>query len=617
MRYFFLLALLTIYTQVNAQVSLELNQYASGFAQPVDVVHAGDERLFVVEKAGRIRIIDGDANVLTTPFLDIDPKVNSFASERGLLGLAFHPDYANNGYFYVNYTNNGGDTRISRFSVSENDPNVADPDSEKVLMEIDQPFSNHNGGCVRFGPDGYLYIGTGDGGSGGDPINAGQDRQTLLGKMLRIDVDNGDPYGIPEDNPFMNDDETLDEVWAVGLRNPWRYSFDRLTGDLWMADVGQNDWEEIDMEPADSEGGENYGWRCLEGFENFNLSGCSDVAGMIPPVHVYANTNSVGCSVTGGNVYRGDLYPEAYGWYVYGDFCSGRIWALYQNQAGEWVNFELLNTTNSEIASFGEDVAGEMYMVGISSGRIFRLDFECNTPANPQIEGETVICNEGEAVVVQADDAPDGYSYQWFINGEPLEGEAASFLTITEAVSLNVQLVAGGSSCISNISSPVDITVAEFPDVLLTVDGNELSAVAGFESYQWLLDGQPIDGATTSTFIVEENGNYSVLITDEDGCSRESEAFTIVNTDETLKIKQLLVTPNPFTESVQLTLEPLHNGLYQFRLLDVSGKEVWTEKYQINDAWSGLLPVEQLVSGKYFLEVTHKNKKMTVPLVKQ
>ncbi|MCB0551885.1 MAG: PQQ-dependent sugar dehydrogenase, partial [Phaeodactylibacter sp.] len=222
---------------IYAQPSLQLEVFASGFSLPVDIAHAGDGRLFIVEKAGRIRIIDSDGSILPQPFLDIDARVNSLASERGLLGLAFHPDYTDNGYFFVNYTNNSGDTRISRFSVSAGNANQADPNSERILLEVDQPFNNHNAGDLNFGPDGYLYIGLGDGGSADDPGNRAQNRQNLLGKMLRIDVDNGDPYSIPEDNPFAFDDFTLDEIWAIGLRNPWRFSFDRLTGALWIADV--------------------------------------------------------------------------------------------------------------------------------------------------------------------------------------------------------------------------------------------------------------------------------------------------------------------------------------------------------------------------------------------
>ena len=233
---------------MNADAQLVLESVATGFSQPVDIANAGDDRLFIVERAGRIRII-ADGAVLPTPFLNISSQVNNSPNERGLLGLAFHPDYETNGYFYVNYTISNGDTRVSRFSVA-NDPNTADPGSEMVILEVDQPEWNHNGGCLKFGPDGYLYIGVGDGGGFNDnhgPIGNGQNTQTLLGKMLRIDVDNGTPYSIPASNPFVGNDNVLDEIWAIGLRNPWRFSFDSETGDLWIGDVGQNIWEEIDF----------------------------------------------------------------------------------------------------------------------------------------------------------------------------------------------------------------------------------------------------------------------------------------------------------------------------------------------------------------------------------
>ena len=475
MRTSLLLVFLALYFFADSQVGLELNTYVSGLSQPLDIAHAGDERLFIVEKGGTIRIIDGDINLISTPFLDIDDRVNSFASERGLLGLAFHPDYATNGYFYVNYTNNSGNTIVSRFSVTE-DPNIADPDSELILLNINQPYSNHNGGCIRFGHDGYLYVGMGDGGSGGDPLNAGQDRLTLLGKMLRIDVDGGTPYAIPADNPFVNDDFTLDEIWATGIRNPWRFSFDRLNGDLWIGDVGQNDWEEIDYQPADSEGGENYGWRCYEGFHTYNTAGCADASEMTEPVIEYANSNSVGCSVTGGVVYRGDLYPEAYGWYIYADFCSGRIWGLYPNGTDGWFNVELLNSANNNLAGFGEDISGEVYVAGVSTGIIYRLDFSCDVPSTPLIEGDAAICGPDDPALLYVSNAPEGYAFQWFKDGELLEGENASTLLLHEPGEITVSLSAGESSCVPESAIPVIIEEVNISEDLITVSGNELQA---------------------------------------------------------------------------------------------------------------------------------------------
>ncbi len=347
---------------------LALELVVDGFNRPVVVTHAGDGsgRLFVVEQAGRIRIID-DGAVLGTDFLNITSLVDSTGGEQGLLGLAFHPDYANNGYFYVNYIHdppgeNPDVTRISRFQVSMADPDIASPASEAILMTIAQDSSNHNGGDLHFGPDGFLYIALGDGGGAQDPNARGQDLETLLGKILRIDVDGGFPYAVPANNPFVGDAGALDEIWAYGLRNPWRFSFDRATGDLFIGDVGQGMVEEIDFQPAGSTGGENYGWSCMEGDVVQNFNPC-DGAPLILPILVYDHT--LGCSVSGGFRYRG-IIGGFHGQYVFGDYCSGRIWFGVPDgggwMAGEWANTAL------NISSFGEDEDGELYVLDLDGG---------------------------------------------------------------------------------------------------------------------------------------------------------------------------------------------------------------------------------------------------------
>ena len=271
----------------NAQ-QIELVSFATGFSNPVAIENAGDTRLFVAEQDGLIRIVSSTGTVNATPFLNLTSLVNSSGNEQGLLGLAFHPDYSTNGYFFINYTASNGSTQISRFSVDGLNSDLGDPASEYQILNIPQPYTNHNGGDLNFGPDGYLYIGTGDGGSGGDPGNRAQDPQELLGKMLRIDVDSGSPYSIPITNPFVGDGSTLDEIWALGMRNPWRFTFDAQTGDMYIADVGQNIWEEIDMQPASSTGGENYGWRCYEASATFNLAGgCPSASELTFPVYEY------------------------------------------------------------------------------------------------------------------------------------------------------------------------------------------------------------------------------------------------------------------------------------------------------------------------------------------
>jgi glucose/arabinose dehydrogenase len=333
-------------------------QLAIGNLQrPVDLQADGSGRLFVIEKSGRIRVIEND-QLLETPFLDITDRVGSNGNEQGLLGLAFHPQYQENGRLFVNYTDTRGDTVIARFQVSS-DPNLADPNSEVPLFGYDQPFPNHNGGAMVFGPDGYLYIGSGDGGAAGDPFGNAQNTGTMLGKILRVDVDSAEPVAVPSDNPFGN------EVWAYGLRNPWRISFDRSTDDLYIGDVGQGDWEEIDFLPAGSPGGANFGWDHREGAHDFEGGGPE---GMIDPVAEYSHPEG-GCSVTGGYVYRGSM-PEWNGVYLYGDYCTGMIWGLIQIDGG-WQN-QLIFDMQVTITSFGEDEAGEIYLVS-DTGGIFRL----------------------------------------------------------------------------------------------------------------------------------------------------------------------------------------------------------------------------------------------------
>lgn len=355
------------------ELELRAEPVVTGLAAPVHLAAPpGDSRLFVAEQAGRIRIIE-DGALLPMPFLDIAALVRS-GGEQGLLSIAFHPEYAANGRFFVNYTDRDGTTRVVRYATSAN-ANVADPTSARVILQVAQPFGNHNGGQLAFGPDGMLYIGMGDGGSAGDPLGHAQDRNTLLGALLRIDVDGGDPYIVPLDNPYVGEAGARPEIWAVGLRNPWRFSFDHGDNRIYIADVGQGRREEVNVQSA-SAAGLNYGWNRMEGSLCYPPGSVCDPAGFVLPAVEYANP-ATGCAVTGGHVYRGSAMPEFIGHYVYADYCRGWVRSFRTTPDGsvaderEWPFGDL-----GRIASFGEDASGELYIVSHDGAvhRIHRVD---------------------------------------------------------------------------------------------------------------------------------------------------------------------------------------------------------------------------------------------------
>lgn len=366
--YHFLSVFFLIFTSFCFSQDILLESFGPSFSEPVELRHAGDDRLFVVEKAGIIKVLNSDGSVNTVPFLDISSIVYSASSEGGLLGLAFHPDYPTNPSFFVNYTNSVEDTVIAKYTVSS-DPDIANT-SGTTLLIIEQPSSNHNGGSITFGADGYLYIGTGDGGSTGDPGDRAQNLNVLLGKMLRIDIDNGTPYSIPADNPYLNDgdDTTLSEIWAYGLRNPWKFSFDTVTNSLWIADVGQGDYEEINR-VGTTDSGINYGWRCYEGNAPYNLTNCAPASTMTFPVAEYSH--SFGCSITGGYVYRGTEEPGLQGKYFFADYCSTAIGILSENN-GSWTYSFTDPFSGNNWSSFGVDYLNELYIVS-KGGNIFKI----------------------------------------------------------------------------------------------------------------------------------------------------------------------------------------------------------------------------------------------------
>ena len=379
-RIFLIIASVCIGPFLFGQPVLSFTPFVTGLSGAVDIVNAGDgtNRLFIVQKNGTIRIHNG-TSLLPASFINLADTVLD-SGEQGLLSLAFHPDYENNRYFFVWYTDKEGDLTLARYQTSAGNPNVADPNSEVVLLEIPKPgtpyFTNHNGGKINFGPDGYLYVSIGDGGSGGDPFGLSQNGNSLLGKMLRLDANNFNTppyYSIPPDNPFVSDPTVRDEVWVLGLRNPWRWSFDRLTGDMWIGDVGQGLREEVNYRPAGATGGVNYGWRCYEGSLAYNTSGCAAPANYIFPIFDYPHNNSTGgFSITGGHVYRGTDFPFLIGYYLVADYVSGNVWKIRPNGSGGWQSF-IQTGLPGNISGFGEAENGRLYAVSLG-GTVYTVE---------------------------------------------------------------------------------------------------------------------------------------------------------------------------------------------------------------------------------------------------
>lgn len=466
-----------------AAQDLTLTPFASGFTRPVAIAHAGDSRLFVVQKNGVIRVVQSDGTVLPTPFLDLTGQVAT-GNEQGLLGLAFHPDHANNGFFYIDYTDTAGDTVVARYSVS-GDPNVADAGSATTLLTVDQPFANHNGGDLHFGPaDGYLYISLGDGGAFCDPGDEAQDGASLLGKMLRIDVDGGAPYAVPASNPFVGPDGVADEIWAVGLRNPWRFSFDRATHDLYIGDVGQNRNEEIDFQPASSAGGENYGWDCREGFDAASLapSSCGTTAACMPltmftePVTDY--DHSEGCSVTGGFVYRGSSIPALVGTYLYSDYCAGELLGLTTTNGGMSWSAESFGTPVANLfpTAFGEDVAGELY-VASDTGTVYRVRSAATPPPCPAapVAGCKSTTKSLLNAKQSAEPAKRKLIWKWLLGsattpaelGDPLDGTAYHLCLYAGTASAGLDIALPGGST----WKPIGDVGYKYKDLGATSDG--------------------------------------------------------------------------------------------------------------------------------------------------
>lgn len=433
---------------------VRLHRWANNIARAVALANAGDDRLFAVEQDGRIRIITDSMQVVTRPFLDISDHVNSVGNEQGLLGLAFDPAYAENGFFYVYYIagSGNGTSTLSRFHVSS-DPDSADVASETVLFSYPQPYSNHNGGCLQFGPDGYLYLGFGDGGSADDPEGHGQNLSDPLGDMLRFDISaHDDGYAIPPTNPYVGiSPDTLEEIWASGLRNPWRYSFDRQTGDLWIGDVGQNAWEEVDFWPAGDNSGPNFGWHCREGFvatPGVNQTGCGDATDYDAPVRAFSHTPQGWCAIAGGYVYRGGQYPHLTGHYICTDYCAGDFISL---RPPNYAIDTLYATGTFGYSAFGEDRHGEMYVLNVENNTVDKIYDPC------PMDAPVVQFNDGTL------STDEGVSYQWYRDNALVPGATAQ--TYTPEVNGTYYVVVNFGSPCSLRSVGYTVTTTAIADI--------------------------------------------------------------------------------------------------------------------------------------------------------
>ncbi len=544
--------------------------------------------------------------------LDIQDRVNDSGNERGLLGMAFHPDFPDTPYVFVNYTGEGGTTYISRFTFMQQEPEppsyyplIGDPESELVILTIPQPYSNHNGGDLHFGPDGYLYIGMGDGGSAGDPGNRSQNPQELLGKMLRIDVSEANeeqPYTIPPDNPFADTtDGILDEIWAFGLRNPWRFCFDQLTGDMWIGDVGQDDWEEVDFEPAGSGGGLNYGWRCYEGNHPYNTNNCGNMDAYTFPVFEYPHSSSNGCSITGGVVYRGCQYPQLYGSYLFTDYCSGKLWATRQDSLGNFITTELTDLANYNFAAFALDYHGkDLYLLGHSDGKIYYLKdigqiYQLTETHTYACIGEA----NGSLELTFGDVAPQ--SILWST------GDTTALLENMPAGSYSVTITLA-----NGCSESYTLDIPGMPDLTpnLLFENDTLYVQPDYaDEYNWYFNGQLIPGEHENFLVPVQNGYYQVGFTaGEAACSYLSDSL-LVQSLATYNITDtdISIFPNPFERCFYLSLSAnaIRNKATQLHVYDPTGRKCHSVFLSGEPRQQICLPEGNHQKGIYLIELTN------------
>lgn len=542
-----LVLLLIAYTGTCQVPQINLVQLATGFNSPVDIKHCGDNRIFVVQQGGAIRILSKSGVISATPFITIDSVISS-GNEQGLLGLAFSPNYKQDGFFYVNYIFNDGtttgQTRISRYSTSPTDSNIALPSSEKVILTFTQPYTNHNGGNMMFGPDGYLYISQGDGGSGGDPQGYAQNKNTFLGKILRIDVTGQNTYVVPATNPFVGQPNVKEEIWSYGLRNPWRCSFDRLTGDMWIGDVGQLNWEEIDFEPAGDSGGKNYGWKCYEGNTIYSAGSCGTVAVHTAPVFVFGHTGG-NCSVTGGYVYRGALFNALFGRYIFTDYCSGQFWSTRKLPNGTLVTDTLQDFFNNQFTAYGEDNLGEMYVAYRGSGtggRIYKITEtgNCNPVAYVTDKDTIKACALTTLTALYG----DSLTYEWYNSAGTVPSANTNQLQVSVSDWYRVGVSKISNGC-KNYSDSVYVLIYDSTE--LQTPNTAFKYCLNTDSVSLLPNVTPTGGVFSSPFVSGTNfqptlastGGHTVLYsyTNINGCvSTKDLAVTVIDTTELIPL---------------------------------------------------------------------------------
>lgn len=608
-----------------------LTSFSTGYSSPVNISSAGDSRLFIVQQRGRIFICDSLGNKVSTPFLDIASRVSSSGSERGLLGLAFDPNYALNGYFFVNYTRSSDHaTVIARYTRDFSNPNLADFSSERVLLVISQPYSNHNGGHIAFGPDGYLYIGMGDGGSGGDPGNRSQNPMNLLGKMLRIDVSNPDAdYEIPASNPFVSAADTAHEIWAIGVRNPWKYSFDKLTGDLWIGDVGQDNWEEVDFQPASAPGGENYGWRCYEADVPYDMSACSGLGPFTYPIAKYSNTASSGCSITGGKRYRGAAHASYYGTYLLSDYCTGKFWGIWDS-AGTWVIDQFADVSDAiNPVAFGENNLGELFVAGIGTGIIYRItDTTCAVTALISTPDSALVCSGSYIEALGCRDC----TYEWYMDSTVIAG--ADEWKYEPSASGNYHVVVTSSGGCSDTSQTVYIRYSPAPVVSFSGLDTVLPYCAWDPSVT--LVGSPAGGTfvgsgiTGSVFdpsvpmldMVDFMAFYPVVYTytDSVGCTVSVSQVYEIDVCSSVNLESdeadLKVVPNPSNGVFGISCKAFSNRNVNMELVSPTGQvlRTWQATFADDKAQVELKGVSK---GAYLLRVSDGAVVQSVRIVMQ